>query len=72
MCFFDAENDKIVAAVETSRTPAELAADVKERVPKYMAPNEWLILGRMPQTANGKIDRAAIKERYFHEQHGEN
>ncbi len=68
VCFFDAENDRIVAAAETSLTAAELDEEVGNIVPKYMKPGAWRVYSRLPMTPNGKIDRTAVREQYFHEQ----
>lgn len=72
MCFFDEANDKIIAAVQTGLTPADLASEIKNKVPRYMVPNDWRILERLPLTPNGKIDRNLIKESYFNEQRVKN
>ena len=40
--------------------PATLRAYLKARVPKYMIPSAFVLLERLPLTANGKIDRQAL------------
>lgn len=70
ICFFDADADFIVCCVQSQQETADaayLTSSVKDRIPKYMMPNVWRVYKRMPNNANGKIDRVALKEEYFHE-----
>ena len=38
----------------------ELKTYLKERLPAYMAPSEWITLDELPRTPSGKINRAAL------------
>ena len=67
-CFFDSGNDRIVACLLTKMSEADVLSAVKNRLPKYMMPNVWRMYDRFPATANGKIDRPALKEAYFREE----
>lgn len=48
---------------------AELMTALKRKLPRYMLPNRVNRLERLPQTANGKIDRAGLKDRYLASAH---
>lgn len=41
-------------------TPAALRGHLRERLPSYMVPADFVIVGRIPLTTNGKIDRVAL------------
>jgi acyl-coenzyme A synthetase/AMP-(fatty) acid ligase len=43
------------------RQPEDLMAEMSQRVPNYMIPTQWIELAKMPRTANGKVDIAAIR-----------
>jgi amino acid adenylation domain-containing protein len=38
----------------------ELERHLQQELPIYMTPQQWVVLDRMPVTANGKIDRSAL------------
>ena len=41
-----------------------LRQKLKNEIPKYMIPNEFIVLEKLPLNANGKIDRKLLKESY--------
>lgn len=47
-----------------------IVKDLQVYLPKYMCPNRYVYLERLPLSKNGKIDRVLLKERYIC--HGEN
>ena len=57
-------NTRLVAflACDPAHVPSylELKRHSAARLPRYMIPDEFRILSRLPYTRNGKIDRAAL------------
>ena len=41
----------------------DIKAMLLEKLPEYMVPSEWVALGRLPLTINGKLDRKFLSER---------
>ncbi|HEY6807000.1 MAG TPA: amino acid adenylation domain-containing protein [Pyrinomonadaceae bacterium] len=52
----------VVAEGETEVNGVELGNYLRERLPEYMAPLQYVLLKELPQTANGKIDRKRLPE----------
>ena len=61
---FDGEKKKIVLYYVGAPDTAEMAAYIKEKLPRYMVPNVIRQLEELPYTANGKIDRNLLKAMY--------
>jgi len=64
-CIYDAERKKIVLYFTGDPTEKELAAQLKTKLPRYMLPNRIFRLEQMPLTANGKLNRVALKQMYM-------
>lgn len=63
-CIYDAKRVKIVLYYVGELSEKELTEALKGRLPRYMIPNRIIRLEQMPLTANGKIDRVTLKNRY--------
>lgn len=64
-CVFDDKKKKIVLCYSGTVSPAELAEFLRSRLPVYMMPSHTFLLDRLPQTANGKLDRKTILAKYL-------
>lgn len=64
-CGYDGKRSKIVLFYVGDVAERELAEAMKSRLPRYMLPNRIIRLETMPLTANGKIDRVALKTGYL-------
>ena len=62
-CVYDQEKGKIVLYYVGDIEAAPLTRMLKEKLPRYMLPNRIIQIEEMPFTANGKIDRKALKQR---------
>jgi D-alanine--poly(phosphoribitol) ligase subunit 1 len=63
-CIFDNIGKKIMLYYVGDVTPAQAVSYLKDRLPRYMIPNEVAALETMPLTSNGKIDRILLREKY--------
>lgn len=64
-CIFDSEEDKIILYYTTaSSNELDIINLVKDKLPKYMFPNESLHVAALPYNMNGKIDRIELKRLY--------
>lgn len=63
-CIYDAVKNKIILYYVGDISAGELAGRLKKRLPRYMLPNQMILLDEMPFTANGKIDRVELKKMY--------
>lgn len=63
-CIYDERKGRIALYYVGALTSRELVARLKEKLPRYMLPNYVKQLEKLPFTANGKIDRAELKNLY--------
>jgi surfactin family lipopeptide synthetase C/lichenysin synthetase C len=52
-------------------TPLALKRRLARVLPRYMIPERWMILERMPHNGNGKADRKLLKEMFLLETGGD-
>lgn len=64
-CVYDDARGRILLYYVGGLPEKELAQMLKEKLPRYMMPNRIVRLEAMPFTANGKIDRAALRAHGF-------
>lgn len=53
----------VVGVGENDPTPAELRAHLAAHLPEHMLPRDFAVLPQLPTTVNGKLDRAALRQR---------
>lgn len=64
-CIYDVKNSLIVLFYESFKLNDEKVLEFSnEKLVKYMRPNKIIKLPKMPYNANGKIDRAKLKNMY--------
>lgn len=63
-CIYDKPTDKIVLYYVGDVPVKELVTILRQKLPRYMIPNKVIALDTMPLTANGKLDRVALKKQF--------
>lgn len=63
-CIFDQASQKIIAVYKGEIEAKEMTERLKNKLPRYMLPNIYDRVNDMPVNLNGKIDRAALKDKY--------
>lgn len=62
-CIYDNVKGKIILYYVGDIQEKDLANSLKEKLPRYMLPNNIIRLETMPLTSNGKIDRVTLKNK---------
>ena len=63
-CIYEEEKGKIVLYYVGEIAEKDLVSQLKKMLPRYMIPNHVMQIENMPFTANGKIDRVLLKNKY--------
>lgn len=63
-CIYNKDRDRIVLYYVGDPGMKEIIGWLKERLPRYMIPNEIKVLKTMPLTPNGKINRVLLAAEY--------
>lgn len=63
-CIYDGRKGRIVLYYVGDLPEREVAGALRTRLPRYMLPGRIIRLERLAYTANGKIDRGALKAAY--------
>lgn len=61
-CLYDKESEKIVLFYQSEHEcNSDIISSISELLPKYMQPNKYVWLEKMPLNSHGKTDRQALK-----------
>ncbi len=63
-CLYKKETDQIIMVYTGKAEEIELRKKLAEKLPRYMLPNIYMPIERMPLNANGKIDRTLLKQKF--------
>ncbi len=63
-CFYDHDKQKIVLVFTGEADRKYIMDEMKDKFSKYMFPNIFIRLDKMPYNLNGKIDRTLLKNNY--------
>ena len=64
-CFYDEKKEKIICVYQAKEEQKRaIIAALSDRLPKYMRPNKYLRMDRLPLNAHAKIDRRLLRSMY--------
>lgn len=61
VCLVWPDESTLTAVVSGAERPGELTGAVAARLPAYMVPKSVHVIGEMPRSGNGKVDRNAVR-----------
>lgn len=64
-CLYDEEKKQIVAFYQGKAEKKDIKEYLRKKVMKYMIPEKIINIEKMPITANGKIDRKNLREKFL-------
>lgn len=64
-CLYEEEESKIYVFYVGNINKTNLRKYIREKLPRYMLPNEFVELERMPINLNGKTDRVKLKKEFI-------
>lgn len=64
-CVYNQDENKIIAFYEGEADNKSITHALMQKIPKFMIPEEFRKVDRMPVTKNGKIDRKVLMEEYY-------
>ncbi len=66
VCIYDETAEKIVCYYQSdNECKKEIVAELGKKLPKYMWPNVYIKMDKLPLNKNGKIDRVALKKEWM-------
>ncbi len=63
-CVYHQPTDRVLLYYTGNREEKSVVSELLQRLPRYMVPNRVFRLDTMPLTANGKLDRVALQQRF--------
>ena len=64
-CFYDPKKEKIICVYQAEKDfRREIISALSDRLPKYMRPNKYIRMEKLPLNAHAKIDRRLLRSIY--------
>lgn len=64
-CFYDEKKEKIICVYQAAKDfRREIISALSDRLPKYMRPNKYIRMEKLPLNAHAKIDRRQLRSIY--------